>query len=47
MSKIVIIPGSFNPVTNAHIEMALIAKKAVGANKVIFIPAHDKYVLQM
>lgn len=44
MSKIVIIPGSFNPVTNAHIEMALTAKEVVGANKVIFIPAHDTYV---
>lgn len=44
MSKIVIIPGSFNPVTNAHIEMALTAKKTVGADKVIFIPAHDTYV---
>lgn len=44
MSKIVIIPGSFNPVTNAHVEIALTAKKAVDADKAIFIPAHDTYV---
>ena len=44
MSKTLIIPGSFNPVTNNHISMALTAKNAVGANKVLFVPAHDSYV---
>lgn len=31
MNKILLIPGSFNPITNAHVDMALAAKKAVGA----------------
>lgn len=44
MNKILLIPGSFNPITNAHVDMALTAKKAVGANVIYFIPAHDTYV---
>lgn len=44
MNKILLIPGSFNPITNAHVDMALAAKKAVGANVIYFIPAHDTYV---
>ena len=28
MNKILLIPGSFNPITNAHVDMALAAKKA-------------------
>ncbi|MCM1324334.1 MAG: nicotinate-nicotinamide nucleotide adenylyltransferase [Acetobacter sp.] len=44
MNNILLIPGSFNPITNAHIEMAKTAQKAVNANKVYFIPAHDTYV---
>lgn len=44
MSKVLLIPGSFNPITNAHVDMALAAKKAVNADKIIFIPAHDTYV---
>lgn len=44
MNNILLIPGSFNPITNAHIEMAKTAQKAVNANKVCFIPAHDTYV---
>lgn len=44
MNKILLIPGSFNPITNAHVEMALAAKKAVDADIVYFIPAHDTYV---
>lgn len=31
MNKILLIPGSFNPITNAHVDMALTAKKAVNA----------------
>lgn len=46
MSKVLLVPGSFNPVTNAHIDMALAAKKAVNADIVYFIPAHDRYVAQ-
>lgn len=44
MNKILLIPGSFNPITNAHVDMALAAKKAVGADVIYFIPAHDTYV---
>lgn len=28
MNKILLIPGSFNPITNAHVDMALTAKKS-------------------
>lgn len=44
MNKILLIPGSFNPITNAHVDMALTAKKAVNADAILFIPAHDTYV---
>lgn len=44
MNKILLIPGSFNPITNAHVDMALAAKKAVNADIIYFIPAHDTYV---
>lgn len=32
MNKILLIPGSFNPITNAHVDMALVAKKAIKEN---------------
>ena len=44
MNKILLIPGSFNPITNAHVDMALAAKNAVNADMIYFIPAHDTYV---
>ena len=44
MSRILLVPGSFNPVTNAHIDIALDAKRAIRADHVFFIPAHDSYV---
>ena len=44
MNNILLVPGSFNPVTNAHIDMAKVAQKKVNAEKVYFIPAHDTYV---
>lgn len=34
MNKLLLIPGSFNPITNAHVEMALTAKKAVDADTI-------------
>lgn len=43
-NDIIFIPGSFNPITNAHIEMAREAKERVSAAKVYFIPASDTYV---
>lgn len=42
--RILFIPGSFNPITNAHIEMAKIAAEKVKAYYTYFIPAHDTYV---
>lgn len=36
MNKILLIPGSFNPITNAHVDMALTAKNAVNARYDIF-----------
>lgn len=44
MNKILLIPVSFNPITNAHVDMALTAKKSVNADMIYFIPAHDTYV---
>lgn len=46
MNNILLIPGSFNPITNAHIEMARVAQRKINAEKVYFIPAHDTYVAQ-
>lgn len=46
MNNVLLIPGSFNPITNAHIDMAKVAQKKVNAEKVYFIPAHDTYVAQ-
>lgn len=46
MNRILLIPGSFNPITNAHIDMAKVAQKKVNAEQVYFIPAHDTYVAQ-
>ena len=46
MTNVLLIPGSFNPVTNAHIDMAKAAQKKVNAKKIYFIPAHDTYVAQ-
>ena len=42
MSNILLFPGSFNPITNAHIKIAEIAQEKINAEKVLFIPAHDK-----
>lgn len=44
MMKIVLVPGSFNPVTNAHFEMAEAAVRLVSADILVFIPANDKYL---
>ena len=44
MSKVLLVPGSFNPITNAHVDMALAAKNKINADVVYFLPAHDSYV---
>lgn len=46
MNRLLLVPGSFNPITNAHIDMARAAQEKIGAGKVYFIPAHDTYVAQ-
>lgn len=42
--KIILYPGSFNPITNAHINIANTALQKLNADKIIFIPANDSYV---
>lgn len=44
MNNVLLVPGSFNPITNAHIEMAKKAQEKINALVVYFIPAHDTYV---
>lgn len=40
-----LILGSFNPVTNAHITMGMIAQDVLGQNyKITYVPASDKYI---
>ena len=46
MNNVLLVPGSFNPITNAHIDMAKMAQEKVNALAVYFIPAHDTYVAQ-
>lgn len=40
MNKILLIPGSFNPITNAHVDMALTAKKIDTIYSNIFTKNH-------
>lgn len=40
MSKIGIIGGTFNPIHNGHILLALYCKEQIGLDKVIFIPTY-------
>ena len=35
MNKILLIPGSFNPITNAHVDMELTDKKAYNADAIL------------
>ena len=37
--------GAFNPPTRAHIDVAEIAMKTIGAEKVIFVPSKSDYIL--
>lgn len=39
MSKVLVFGGTFNPVTNAHIELAKKAKEFINARKVIIVPS--------
>ena len=36
--------GAFNPPTRAHIDLAVIAREAVGAEDVIFVPSKSVYI---
>ncbi len=44
MNKIVVLGGSFNPPTTAHLELMRAAMEATGAAKGIFVPAAHSYV---
>ncbi|WP_373261885.1 nicotinate (nicotinamide) nucleotide adenylyltransferase [Hungatella hathewayi] len=43
---IVIIGGSFNPPTNAHMMLAEITKKKINASYVLFVPAKISYMME-
>ncbi len=43
--KVLVFGGAFNPPTNAHIQLAKYAMEQVGAEKVVFVPTKQKYVL--
>ena len=42
--KTVLVFGTFNPVTNAHIHIGKLAKEHINADRVLYIPAHDKFL---
>lgn len=44
MMKIVVMGGSFNPPTIAHLRLLQNAIRAIGADKGIFVPSSDRYV---
>lgn len=44
MRKIVLIPGSFNPVTLAHVSMGIKAKDKIKADEIIYIPVKDSFL---
>lgn len=44
--KIVVLGGSFNPPTTAHYKLMQTALDAIGADKGIFVPTANQYVLR-
>ena len=46
MEKVVVMGGSFNPPTLAHLRLMVSAMDAVGASRGIFVPAAHAYVLK-
>lgn len=42
--RIVVMGGSFNPPTLAHLRLMLAAVEAVGAEKGLFVPSNHEYV---
>ncbi|MGN1399788.1 MAG: NAD(+) synthase [Erysipelotrichaceae bacterium] len=44
MNNIVVIFGTFNPLTMAHIQIGLLAKEKVKADKVIYVVAKDSFL---
>ena len=42
--KLVVLTGSFNPPTLAHLDLLKKAIAAVGAERGLFLPANDEYV---
>lgn len=45
MARTLAFCGAFNPPTRAHIDLADFARKAVGAENVIFVPSKSVYIL--
>jgi nicotinate-nucleotide adenylyltransferase len=43
MSKIGIIGGAFDPIHNGHIHIAIAARKHLGLDDIVFVPANDSY----
>ena len=43
-SRVVVLGGSFNPPTIAHLRLLIAAKEAVNANAGVFVPSNDAYV---
>lgn len=44
MEKIVLIFGTFNPITNAHIQMGVLAKKQLPDSRIIYIPSKNRFL---
>ncbi|MDO4499908.1 MAG: nicotinate-nicotinamide nucleotide adenylyltransferase [Erysipelotrichaceae bacterium] len=42
--KIILVPGTFNPITNAHIKMGINGKATINADEVIYIPSKDSFL---
>lgn len=45
MRQAVLIIGTFNPITNAHIHIGEMARKALPEAKVIYVPARDDFLM--
>ena len=45
MNRIVVVFGTFNPLTKAHIQIGKLAQEKVQADKVIYVPARDEFLV--
>lgn len=44
MNKIILIFGTFNPLTMAHIQIGILSEREINADKVIYVPAKDNFL---